>query len=155
MEPHLPQLAQSVKAMQQRAHDCIDHELHHPLPCSMSSILFPFASITHSNGSAAMPTPLPRASELTLLSCSTDPGPSEGMSHVGYRVFHNSTEISFLPKSEKIGNLSNWPFNTAGLLVVKYFHPRQYGVTHSSCVMNLIAKSLCFLAIRITGIARV
>jgi len=57
MEPHLPQLAQSVKAMQQRAHDCIDHELHHPLPCSMSSILFPFASITHSNGSAAMPTP--------------------------------------------------------------------------------------------------
>jgi len=30
-EPYLPQPAQSTKAMQQRAHNCIDHELHHAM----------------------------------------------------------------------------------------------------------------------------
>jgi len=40
--PYLPQLAQSEKAMRQRARDCIDHELLHSLRCTMSSILHPF-----------------------------------------------------------------------------------------------------------------
>jgi len=43
MGPYLPQFAQSVKAMRQRARDCIDHEVHHSLRCVMSSILDPFA----------------------------------------------------------------------------------------------------------------
>jgi len=80
--PHLPQLAQSAKAMRQRARDCTDHELHHFLRCIMSSILYPSAphhTHTHTHtqfGCHAICPPTGRASKLTLPSCSTDLGSS-------------------------------------------------------------------------------
>jgi len=60
--PYLSQLAQSSKAMRQRACECmlcslVDHELHHSLCCITSSILYPFLPITHTHDLAAMPFP--------------------------------------------------------------------------------------------------
>jgi len=91
---YLPQLAQSAKAMQQRARGCIDHELHHSLRCIMSSILYPFAPHYARTQFGCHAVPPPRASKLTLPSCSIDLG--------------SSLRLSSVPQSKPENRNSQW-----------------------------------------------
>jgi len=51
----LSTLARSKReAMRQRAHNCIDHKLHHALCCNVSSVMLP---LTRTHGSAAIHSP--------------------------------------------------------------------------------------------------
>ncbi len=96
----------------------LDHDLHHSLRCTMSSILYPFAPHhAHTQfGCHAIPPP-----ELPSLRCHLA-ALTLVLHSRGYRVFHN--------QSQKIGIINNWPSNTQGS--VKHLQPTTvWSQTHS------------------------
>jgi len=103
--PYLPQLFQSAKAMQQRAHDCIDHELHYAYAVILQQYLPYTPSSSHTYMVQCHAVPLPRASKLTLPSCSTALS-----SLLAYQVFHNQSQ----------------KFNSNALGSVKYLQPTTF-----------------------------